>query len=260
VLGAGDANTFDTLGLAYDFAGRYEEAEAAFRKAVALNSDFEVARVHLVQLHWRMGKEREAHQESLERAAAARLPVDRCRYWGEISWAAWRRGDAAAARRAWAQIDRVIPQRDTTNVGRLLVLPKPVPAGEQPGRGARYGMRGQYFFRAQLARMEQHPEEMLEDLRLAMKSRPSWGSSEILEDALADGYLDVGKVDDAIAEYRRALALYPGMGRARFHLAQALTRSGRADEARAEYRKFLDVWKSADADLPEVVQARAKVR
>ncbi len=90
VLSPGDANALDTLGLAYDFAGRYVEAEAAFRQAIALNPAFEVPRIHLVQLHGRMGREREARQESLERAAATRSLVDCSRYWGEIAWAAWR--------------------------------------------------------------------------------------------------------------------------------------------------------------------------
>jgi DNA-binding winged helix-turn-helix (wHTH) protein/tetratricopeptide (TPR) repeat protein len=260
VLSPGDANALDTLGLAYDFAGRYVEAEAAFRQAIALNPAFEVPRIHLVQLHGRMGREREARQESLERAAATRSLVDCSRYWGEIAWAAWRRGDAVAAREAWAQVDRLMPQPGTTNVARLLVLPKPEPARVQPGRGARYGIRGQYFFQAQLARMQQRPEEMLANLRLALQSRPQWGSREILEDALADGYLEVGRVDDAIAEYRRALALFPGMGRARFHLAQALEKRGRIDEAKAEYRRFLEVWKNADADLPEIREGRRKAQ
>ena len=255
-LSPGDANALDTLGLAYDFAGRYDEAEAALRQAIALNLDFETARVHLVQLHRRMGKLREAHQESLERAAVARSPVDRSRYWGEISWTAWRRGDAAEARLAWAQITRLVPQPGTSNPGRLLVLPKPEPARPQPGRGARYGMRGQYFFQAQLAQMERRPDEMIEDLRLAIKSPPSWGSSEILEDALADGYLEMGRLDDAVAEYRRALTLFPGIARARFHLAQALQRKGLKEEARAEFQRFLEVWKSADRDNPEIAEAR----
>jgi hypothetical protein len=31
-------------------------------------------------------------------------------------------------------------------------------------------------------------------------------------------------------------------------------------EARAEFRKFLEVWKDADADLPEILEARRYLR
>jgi tetratricopeptide (TPR) repeat protein len=50
------------------------------------------------------------------------------------------------------------------------------------------------------------------------------GSSEPLDDALADGYMSLGRLDEAIAEYERGLKLFPGMARARFHLAEAYRR------------------------------------
>ncbi|OFW07926.1 MAG: hypothetical protein A3H96_24070 [Acidobacteria bacterium RIFCSPLOWO2_02_FULL_67_36] len=42
-------------------------------------------------------------------------------------------------------------------------------------------------------------------------------------------------------------------------LARLLEQSGDAARARAEYRRFLDLWKHADPDLPEVAEARRKV-
>ena len=65
-----------------------------------------------------------------------------------------------------------------------------------------------------------------------------------------------GKVDEAIAEYQRILKLNPNYPLLRYHLAEAFARKGLRDQARAEYEQFLQVWKDADADIPEVVNAK----
>jgi tetratricopeptide (TPR) repeat protein len=97
---------------------------------------------------------------------------------------------------------------------------------------------------------------MLANLRESLRYRPEWGSSEPLEDALADGYMALGRLDEAIAEYERGLKLFPGMARARFHLAEAYRRKADITGAKAQFRQFLKLWKNADSDLPEIAEAR----
>jgi cytochrome c-type biogenesis protein CcmH/NrfG len=46
---------------------------------------------------------------------------------------------------------------------------------------------------------------------------------------------------------------------ARFHLAQAYQRKGRRAEAIVQFKQFLDLWKHADPDLPELAVARRAV-
>jgi hypothetical protein len=43
---------------------------------------------------------------------------------------------------------------------------------------------------------------------------------------------------------------------AQYHLAQAYQRKAQVAEARAAYERFLQIWKNADADIPEVVDAK----
>ncbi|MGH9461893.1 MAG: hypothetical protein ACRD1X_11785 [Vicinamibacteria bacterium] len=38
--------------------------------------------------------------------------------------------------------------------------------------------------------------------------------------------------------------------------ARLLHQAGNREGARAEYRRFLDLWKNADPDLPELAEAR----
>lgn len=49
------------------------------------------------------------------------------------------------------------------------------------------------------------------------------------------------------------------MALVRYHLAAAYDRKGDHPLAIAEYQRFLDLWKNADADIPEVVAARKRV-
>ena len=75
-------------------------------------------------------------------------------------------------------------------------------------------------------------------------------------DCLVNAYLELGQFDEAIAEYERILRLNPNYPLAQYHLAQAYEREGRQVQALAEYERFLQTWKDADADLPEVTAAR----
>jgi len=45
---------------------------------------------------------------------------------------------------------------------------------------------------------------------------------------------------------------------ARYHRAQALDRKGDGPGAARDYRGFLEEWRGADADVPEVADARAR--
>ena len=44
-----------------------------------------------------------------------------------------------------------------------------------------------------------------------------------------------------------------------YHLAQAYENQGLREKATKEYGQFLNVWKDADADIPEVIDARKSI-
>jgi tetratricopeptide (TPR) repeat protein len=258
-LEPGEANPYDTLGLAYQFAGLYEKAVEAFSKALSVKPDFEIAGVHRVQAYAAMGRVKETLRECLERSVVAQSGVYRWRYEGEAAWIYWRRGEVSKARAAVLNADQNLPKdHESWNPASLLVASSAPPRTREPapGRASRWGLRSQFFFAAQEASLRNRPEETLANLREALRYRPEWGSSEVLEDALADGYMSVGRLDEAIAEYERGLKLFPGMALARFHLGEAYRRKANLVAAKAQFREFLELWNHADPDLPEVVEAR----
>ncbi len=93
-------------------------------------------------------------------------------------------------------------------------------------------------------------------MSLLLKGEEQFGNIDAYEDCLANPYLGLERLDDAIAEYERILKLNPNYPLVHYHLAQAYERTGQPDQARAEYEQFLQVWKDADGDVPEIVGAR----
>jgi tetratricopeptide (TPR) repeat protein len=91
--------------------------------------------------------------------------------------------------------------------------------------------------------------------------------SLILRDGLARTRVAEGKIDDALALYRTLLSAGPESKFTAFYepryvlaIARLLDKAGRRAEAKKEYARFLDLWKGADADLPELAEARSKSR
>lgn len=81
---------------------------------------------------------------------------------------------------------------------------------------------------------------------------------------LAAAYLAAGMPENAEREYQQILD-HPGIDPlsmqyplARLGLARALSAENRLADARRQYQQFLDDWKSADADLPVMLQARSE--
>jgi tetratricopeptide (TPR) repeat protein len=90
-----------------------------------------------------------------------------------------------------------------------------------------------------------------------------FGNNLVLRDGYARAQNAGGRLDEAIAEYRRLLT--PGRDskwvamlepRHVLGLAQLLDRAGKREAARDQYRRFLQLWDGADPDLPELAEAR----
>jgi len=75
-----------------------------------------------------------------------------------------------------------------------------------------------------------------------------------------DLLLQANRPKEAIVWFDRALARTPTRSRALFGLARAHRNSGDAANAQAAYKRFLANYRTADAGLPEVAEARDATR
>ena len=262
-----EPNAHDSLGMTYKEAGRYEEALDEFDRALALDPEFHFAKLHLADVHFRLGRYRAAIRQyrrflqfapsdwdravghhrlallywkkgDLARAqAAANQELKYYKYFGGAFLIALERGDFHTANKLRAQIF------DNSNEESLAIL----------------GPKRLHFWRGYYALRTGRASEAIDEFREALRDPPLIWNVDGVEDCLANAYLELGQLDEAIAEYERILRLNPNYPLAHYHLGQAYERKAQADQARAAYQRFLQVWGEADADIPEVLIAKRRL-
>jgi tetratricopeptide (TPR) repeat protein len=87
-----------------------------------------------------------------------------------------------------------------------------------------------------------------------------------LKDVFARVYYKKGDIDKAIAEYERLITFDP-QSQQRFlihpkyhyRLAKLYEEKGKKEKAISEYKIFLNIWKDADKDLPELIDAQKRL-
>jgi tetratricopeptide (TPR) repeat protein len=87
-----------------------------------------------------------------------------------------------------------------------------------------------------------------------------------LTDVFARAYKQKGDIHNAIAEYERLTSGDPTNTDQRlinpkyyYRLAKLYEEKGMTVKAIARYEKFLDIWKDADEDLPDLIDAKTRL-
>jgi tetratricopeptide (TPR) repeat protein/DNA-binding winged helix-turn-helix (wHTH) protein len=262
-------NAHDSLGMSYQWAGRYEEALEEYNRALALNPEFDVARIHLSNTYYQQGRYQAAVEQLGRYIEIAPSNVERSRGYDSLSFIYWRRKDYRRAAQAtqtairhytiptWMQVMSMVDQ------GRLAAAEEMnrrwLEQQTYVNRGRRVNLRWYYWLSAQIALKRGQTDAAIESLKEAVRQRPLIWAADSKEDCLANAYLELGRLDEAIAEYERLLNLNPNYPLAHYHLAQAYERKGELERARIEYEGFLQIWSNADQDIPEIILTKKRL-
>jgi tetratricopeptide (TPR) repeat protein len=122
-------------------------------------------------------------------------------------------------------------------------------------RGARESPRFYNYWLGYLELKTGRAAEAIENFNETLKHRPPYWNIDTFEDCLANAYLELGRLDEAITEYERMLSINPNYPLAHFHLGLAYERKTERERAQAEYERFLQIWNDADRDIPEIITA-----
>jgi len=265
-LAPNDPNAWDSLGLFRQTLGQYEEAAEAYQRALALNPESRIAIIHLGTLYFRQGRYRAAIEQYQRHFQIARDDIQRARSLQSKGWVWLKQGDLTRAGAAisdgvkhdpeslWAAFVLALERGDQAAARRL---------GEANFAPRTYNYlneRGQLrvwnYLHGYAAMKQGRGDEAINYFRAAVHHKPVEWNYDSFEDCLANAYLELGRFDEAIAEYERILRLNPNYPLAHYHLGQAFERKGDRQGARTANERFLQVWKNADSDVPELVVAK----
>jgi tetratricopeptide (TPR) repeat protein len=131
------------------------------------------------------------------------------------------------------------------------------------------------LFNGEVMLAEGNLEECISYCEKELASKiPSWAVNTLiaynipfLRDVLARAYQQNGEIEKAIVEYERLITFDPdSQNRLLVHpknyyrLARLYEQQGNTAKAIENYEKFLSLWKDADPDLPEVEDAKKRLR
>jgi tetratricopeptide (TPR) repeat protein len=77
--------------------------------------------------------------------------------------------------------------------------------------------------------------------------------------ALGGAYFRVGELDGAIEALESVLVMNPNYAQAHYLLGLAYEKKGRKAETRRHFEQLVRVWRDADANLPQLVEARKRL-
>jgi tetratricopeptide (TPR) repeat protein len=263
-----EANAHDSLGMSHQRAGDYERALAAYDEALRLDPEFEIAVIHRANTYWQLGRVREAIREYRRYIDLAPSPAERQRgfsslvivYRGmkdlERETAAVEEAGPGDAEGQVSELLLAVDRGDTEEARKIIASMRAL----SPSRGMRLAIRLLYFVRAEEARARGDCAEAIAHSRQAVRHLPLLYHIDDLEDVLGDSFAACGQPQAAIDEYERILQLNPNRARTRYKLARSLESLGRMNDARTEYARFVEIWRRADPDVPELVDAKARLR
>ncbi|QQS46983.1 MAG: tetratricopeptide repeat protein [Acidobacteriota bacterium] len=266
-LAPNDPNAWDSLGLFHQWVGEFEQAEASYNRALALNPESGVAIIHLGHLRFQQGRYRAAAEQYRRLIRIARDDSGRARGFHCLAWLHRKQGQLAQAvaaaneevrynpTSAWNTYALALERGDRAAAAKLeSVVFAPATYELYKERGM---LRLREYQRGYAALRQGRAEEALGHFRAALRHRALEWNIDSFEDCLANALLELGRWDEAIAEYERILKNNPNYPLARYHLAQA--REGKGDRALEAYQDFLRLWKDADPDIPEVIEAKRRI-
>lgn len=266
-LAPGEANARDSLGLTWQSFGEYERAMVEYRHALEIDPRFEIARIHLANTCFQLGRHREAIAHLEQYIASAPSDNERARGYAELAQLYRSRRDFPRATQS-AQRAAILPAAGTYAMYFIALdrgdrkaaqALRPTLEVSQQGRGRRVTLRLEHYLRGYEALRNGRGEEAIALFQRALRYQPPVWALDPYDDCLANAYRELGQHVEAAREYERVLQSNPNHALARYRLGLTYEALLRPAQAREQYRKFLEIWKNADPDLAEVIDARRRL-
>jgi tetratricopeptide (TPR) repeat protein len=268
-LAPNDPNAWDSLAALHQFLGQYDQAFEGYNRALSINPESKVVVIHLGNLYFRQGRYSAALAQYQRFIQLAQDDDQRARGYGYQAWVYFKMGDRERAEAAtakqlgllksptWDLAPLFLKRGAYARMGTLDATQFTKEAFERLNSGGY--QRFWFIHRGWVALSQGQAETAVEQFREALRQKNLDWNIDSYEDCLAYAFLNLGRWDEAIAEYERLLRVNPRYPLAQYHLARAYEGKGDRERALASYRNFLQIWKDADPGLPEVTEAKKRL-
>jgi len=278
------ANACDSLGDAYFHAGAYDQAVAMKTRAIQRDPQMYYASRSLAYIDMLGGRNRAAEERLKSLIDLTEDRVQKARYYAALAFLHFRTSNLEAASRACdlgtqlmglAQYDApndelvwmkglVELERKNLPLARRALSRLKTMLDTSSITATKYRPAYKYWLhlRSLILIEEGNIQEagaVLNDLKWIKHKLGYWSTPydcAFFLDAIGQAYEKMKQAPDAEQAYRDALAYNPHYALARFHLARLLKARGAGVEARREAEAFLQEWRSADPDVPELTISR----
>jgi tetratricopeptide (TPR) repeat protein/DNA-binding winged helix-turn-helix (wHTH) protein len=259
-------NAHDSLGMSYQLAGQYEASLSEYNTALQFDPEFEPSIVHLGDIYYQEGRYRDALVEYRRYIQVVRSSDAKAIGYGDLATVYRTMGNLTDAQAAAAEevrnnrnavwdslvidLDRNLKERARALQATLFA---DLPNSE---RGSPRNLRMEFFYRGYIELKTGDPQQAISHFKLALQHLPPSSAIDLHEDCLANAYLDLGMIPNAIAEYQRILKTNPNYPLAYYHLGLSYQKMHDRPDAIAAFQRFLQASPSADPDSPFVLEAR----
>ena len=263
-------NGHDSLGMAYELAGQYDFALAEYNQALALDPEFEPSIVHLGDTAYQMGRYQLALREYDRYIQVAGSSDAKALGYGDMATVYLAMNNLTQSQEAatqelrnnrgfvWHSLEIALERHQMERAAELeKELFANLPDAE---RGSPRDLRQEFFYRGYIELKTGDTQGAIGHFKLALRHLPPSSGIDLHEDCLANAYLDLGMIPEAIAEYKRILKINSNYPLAYYHLGLAYQRIHDRANAIATFQRFLQASASADQDSRPVVEAKDFLR
>jgi len=74
--------------------------------------------------------------------------------------------------------------------------------------------------------------------------------------ALGEAYFEKGELNKAVEKFEEVLKINPNYAQTHYLLGQIYQKQGEREKARVHFQKFLEIWKDADKNLPQLIEVK----
>lgn len=230
-LAPDEPNSHDSLGMAYQQSGDYPAALSEYGTALSINPQFEPSIIHMGDTYYQTQQYAKAVEQYQRYASVADTASARALGYGDMATAYLAMNRMTEAEHAaalemknnpnavWNSLVIAMKQGDWKTEQRLeKALFRKIPTQE---RGSPGDQRTKFYYMGTIDLAKNQSRKALQEFRVALQHLPPSSGMDTYEDCLANAELQLGKYQDAAAEYKRILSLNPSYPFAKEHLAQA---------------------------------------